>query len=182
MKGVLGSTLLNTSYSKLFDYKKINKVDDSGIPNDSSDNIGFVDILNTPQNTDTLNVHIGLLEKRNDTDKKYLFVGNMNCAVPTKTTDVILEVSNPLSKFTNYNFKNVEPQFNYEETINLSGTNSFSETITFLPGDGQLFELSPVLKYGGDLIYDDVVSSSTTLLENMTIKPNADLELRHSTL
>jgi hypothetical protein len=89
----------------------------------------------------------------------------------------MLGISNPLSKYVNYNLRNVESQFNYNKTINLNGTNSFIDTITFSAGDGHLYELKPVLKYGGSLVYDDTVNTAITLNEPMTIKPNADLSI-----
>jgi hypothetical protein len=177
LKGALGDTLSNIDYTTKYDYKKINVVDDSNQPNDSKDKITFLEILNTSQNTDTLNFHIGLLENPVDTDRKYLMIGNMKCAVPTKSTDLMLGISNPLSKYVNYNLRNVESQFNYNKTINLNGTNSFIDTITFSAGDGHLYELKPVLKYGGSLVYDDTVKTAITLTEAMTIKPNATLTL-----
>jgi hypothetical protein len=85
LKGALGDTLSNIDYTTDFEYKKINVIDDSNQPNASVENISFVEILNTNQNTDTLNFHIGLLENQSDGNRKYLMISNMNCAVPTKS-------------------------------------------------------------------------------------------------
>ncbi len=170
LTGTLGNTLKKIKYEGDYAHNRYGL--GSAI---SDDDLPYLDISSTA--TDSANFHAALLMDSVITDKRYYMIVNLVAFDSSMTRDLILELKNPLNKYCNYNFNNIESSYSYNKTVNLNGTNSIIDTITFSAGDGHLYELKPVLKYGGNLVYDDTLSTAITLSEEMTIKPNADLSI-----
>jgi hypothetical protein len=64
---------------------------------------------------------------------------------------------------------------NYIDTSSFTISNNGTFPLALDPGDARLFGLFPVVHYGGDLIYDEVITGTNTLHEAMTIKSGAKL-------
>ncbi|MBL1213947.1 MAG: T9SS type A sorting domain-containing protein [Ignavibacteriae bacterium] len=168
LTGTLGNTLKKIKYEGDYAHNRYGL--GSAI---SDDYLPYLDISSTA--TDSANFHAGLLMDSVITDKRYYMIVNLVAFDSSMTRDLILELKNPLNKYCNYNFNNIESSYSDNKTVNLNGTSSFIDTITFSAGDGHLYELKPVLKYGGNLVYDDTVKTAISLNDEITIKPNADL-------
>lgn len=106
------------------------------------------------------------LESKTDSENKYFMLANLNtmegryCGV---------EVLN-LSTYQNLRLLEVEGH-SIDETF----TNSLTKIIGLEAGEGNLFQVAPVVKYGGNLIADEIISAPTTLTEDMTIENGATL-------
>ncbi len=169
LTGALGNRLKTLKYEGDYAHERY------GLGSAISDDLAYLDISSTA--ADSANFHAGLLMDSVITDKRYYMIVNLIAFIDTMTRDLIIELGNPLGSYSNFQFKNIESSYNYDEVINLCGTNTFIDTITFSAGGGHLYELKPVLKYGGNLVYDDTISTAITLSEPLTIKPNADLSI-----
>lgn len=170
LHGKLGNTLMKLKYGgeNAIKIKNIYDQSDSTYPQTSF--LGMDCATN-----DSVFAFAGLLEDENVSDVKYAMLVNLICADSNLTKNVIVNLQRPSSEFQNFGFYSVEgdPNFCYS-FCNSTG----SKTFTFQAGQGVLFKLAPVLKYGGEIVGDDTVSSSLTLLDSMKIEDGATLTLK----
>lgn len=118
---------------------------------------------------DSTNFHVGFFKHKNDQNDKYFFIVNLIC--PSDTTRTLnIKLQRPSSSYQNYSLYNVEGGYNwsYFDTTNFN--------IVFKPGDGNLFRVTPVIKYGGIIRANETISSSgETLKGPLTIASGATL-------
>lgn len=76
----------------------------------------------------------------------------------------------PIPGYDNYRFRNIEGIF--DTTFN---NNGITKLITYPAGEGYLYQVAPVIKYGGRLIYNETIASTTTLTDEMVIENGAEL-------
>jgi hypothetical protein len=137
------------------------------IPTDCYLSISDVTLpLNEP-----FNYQIGFFEDSNYTDKQYFLITNLICP-SGKDRDARLTISNDYV-FNNYRLNNIGESL---DTI-FNGASSFQFDLSIPPGDGYLFRIAPVLKLGGNLVYDDTLNSNLTISESLTIESTATLTL-----
>jgi hypothetical protein len=87
----------------------------------------------------------------------------------TSTNDILIGVDR--EQFNYNNIKVVELVNETSYTLQQNQKIVFDAEI----GDTRLFGLMPVIKYGGDLVYDEIINNTNTLHEAMTIKSGATL-------
>ena len=111
--------------------------------------------------------HFGFFNRPNYAEDKYFFTTNL--MLWQDSSSIVVCVTPPLQGYSNYRFRNVEGYFD----------TTFNEWISYLlklkKGEGYLYEVAPVVKYGGKLINNETISSETTLLDEMVIQNGATL-------
>jgi len=114
--------------------------------------------------------HAGFLNQVDNPDNKYFLLTNLRT---TFQNVAVIDIENN-TDFVNLGIRDVE---NHTNSINttISTTQSFS--IQIPAGDGYLFQVAPVLKYGGRLIYNETVIDGTILFEDMSIENGATLTI-----
>ncbi|MBK7378524.1 MAG: T9SS type A sorting domain-containing protein [Ignavibacteriales bacterium] len=162
INGTLGSTLLNIDYTG--DYLPLKRfIDPTYLPPAHFDYL-------TMQfyGTGDCNFHTGFLENTYQPDNKYFLTANI---LTTSAKNVNISVTKTNENFINYRFRNVESQFDYDTTFN----SSLNIDYDFPSGEGYLFQVAPVVLYGGRLLYNETVTNGMTLLDDMTIENEATL-------
>ncbi|WP_348343104.1 T9SS type A sorting domain-containing protein [Ignavibacterium sp.] len=93
---------------------------------------------------------------------------------PNRDYDNIKIEFRNLSDYKNWKFTNFADTTSYSIISEINGYGITNE-ISFTKGDGYLFGLHPVVKYGGTLIANDTIKSNTTLSSDMWINSNVNL-------
>jgi hypothetical protein len=164
LKGKLGKTLLGLNYTG----KYINIGNDLNISSTSNK----YDYLSIEKTGNQYRWHAGLFERNDQTDNKYFLLVNLNV---NSGAVAELEIDND-TKYQNLSFRNVERKV--PESNKTIGYNSSIKTNISVPaGDGYLFQVAPVVKFGGSLIYDETINESCSLNGVVTIKNNATLTI-----
>jgi hypothetical protein len=102
----------------------------------------------------------------NPSDNKYFLMVNLLTDI---SSSISVKVTAPVSGYSNYRFRNVEGQFDTTFTTQIiMGLNHPA-------GEGYLYQVAPVTKYGGKLIKDDTISIPTTLNDDIEILNGATL-------
>ncbi|RKY99640.1 MAG: hypothetical protein DRQ13_01925, partial [Ignavibacteriae bacterium] len=125
-----------------------------------------------PTSEDSLNFHAGLFIDSTYLDNDY-FCFLLTNQMTTGNDEVKVKVTARDTSYENWRFRNIETECNLDTTF----TDSLLIDIEFPAGEGYLYHVAPVVKYGGTLIYDEVIYSSTTLYNEMTIENGAELSL-----
>lgn len=138
LKGKLGTTLLGLNYTGNY----INIAYDEGIPPEGT-SYSF-DYLNIQHYGMHYHWHAGFLTRQNYPDNKYFLLTNLRkYAVENK-----LIVSNN-TEYKNVSFSDIEG--GVDTTISYNSSITYYETIP--GGEGRLYQVAPVVKYGGRLLY-----------------------------
>jgi len=117
-----------------------------------------------------VNFHVGFLTDPIDSENNYFLLVNL---LPNLTRNVIIGVTDNGYEYPNMRLRNVEQGYNFDTTF----TTQFSTALPgyeFPPGEGYLFQVAPVVKCGGKLIYDETVAG-ITLQDDMIIENGAIL-------
>jgi hypothetical protein len=162
LNGTLGSTLLNLDYSgNYLPLKRFNS------PN-SLPPAHFDFLTMTFNGNGDCNFHSGFFEKSSQPDNNYFLTANI---LTTSANNVNIAVTKSNQNYTNYRFRNVEPQFGFDTTFN----SSLNIDYNFPAGEGYLFQVAPVVLYGGRLLYNETVGANWTLSDDMIIENGATL-------
>ena len=131
----------------------------------------YDDYLKLNSENVTCNFHTGFFTKDgfDDNDYYYFLLTNQ---LTTNPTNVNITVKPKTLGFTNYRFRNIEPEYNFDITFKDSTTQTLNN---FPAGEGYLFQVAPVVKYGGKLVYSEDVGDDMVLLDDMTIESGATL-------
>lgn len=158
LKGTLGNTLLNQNYNG--DYINYAKLDQ------------FVDFLKIiPYGSDT-NWHAGLLVDKNDQINKYFLLVNLNT---TSSKPARLSIKNN-SGYPNLRVRSVEDQ-SLDTTVYPQNAEVTLSDQTLQAGDGKLYQVAPVVKYGGKVKTSETITGAVTLLGEMTVESGATLTI-----
>ncbi|MBK7378274.1 MAG: T9SS type A sorting domain-containing protein [Ignavibacteriales bacterium] len=161
LNGTLGSTLLSIDYTS--DYLPLKRFNS---PNYLPP--AHYDYLTMQFNGNgDCNFHTGFLENSNQPDNKYFLTANI---LTTSANTVNISVTKSNENFINYRFRNVESQFDYDTTFNTS----LNIDYTFPAGEGYLFQVTPVVLYGGRLRYNETVNN-ISLYDDLVIENGATL-------
>ncbi len=165
LKGKLGKTLLGLKYTG--NYIKLQYFTPTQNPQPNPVTYDYLTLGLTPSNHDQ-NWHCGFLERPQSqyADDKYFFLVNL-WTTASKSTDV--KITPPVQGYNNYRFRN------YEGFFDTTFTTQITKELTHTEGEGYLYEVAPVVKYGGKLIYNETVANGTTLNDKMTIQNSATL-------
>lgn len=157
LKGTLGNTLLNLDYTGGF----VQIVQPPPPPPDD-DIPSFLDYLALSSDDPFYHFHAGLLKRKNMVDDKYFLLVNLNTEYNRFVTFTVTN---------NFGVNNLRIKYVEDPSIlDLTIQDEYSYELPMPPGEGYLFEVAPVVKYGGKLIYDETISNPTTLHDEMTIK------------
>jgi hypothetical protein len=165
LKGKLGKTLLNLSYTGNFLTLQYFNPTQNALPQPQT--YEYLTLGLQLSNND-MNWHAGFLERVNNTDDKYFMLTNL---LTTANSSIDVKVEPPVQGYNNYRFRNVEGQFD------TTFSSQISKYLTFPKGEGYLFQVAPVAKYGGNLIADEIVGESMILYDDMVITNGATLTI-----
>lgn len=167
LKGMLGSTLLNLTYLKNY-LQLTDGFSDFNSPNNKLTS-QYANIIF--QDYSTTNMHVGLLQDKNDLENKYFFPVNLECNPATDNKNLRLQFNN-FTSYSNYRLRNIENSSLLDTTF----YSTITKDILMPAGDGYLLQAAPVVKYGGKMLYNEslpyVANKSLTLNSNMTINNN----------
>ncbi len=103
-------------------------------------------------------------------NNKHFMVINADSVTLSATASFKLSILQ--SPLVNWSVRDVEGGIDY--TFNSGSEYSFSDSLS--AGQGKLYKVSPVINYGGNLLYNETVSSACALKEKtLSIKPGAAL-------
>ena len=115
-----------------------------------------------------IHFHAGFFAKPGDALDNYFMLDNL---ITTFERNVLVTIDPPVSGFQNYRFRNIEGLFDTTFKFN----DGIEKLLTYPPGEGYLYQVSPVIKYGGRFLHNETISSTTTLLDDMRIEDDAVL-------
>ncbi|NWF51426.1 MAG: hypothetical protein HXY49_12895, partial [Ignavibacteriaceae bacterium] len=169
LKGVLGNTLMKLDYTKNYAYLR------NLIGIEGSSQIGDYLTLTPPGSTNIEhNFHAGILEDKADEENDFFLLVNL---LTTADRSLRINLNKPDTAFHNYRVRDIERRWkDYSFT---TGTYNFIDTV--ISGEGHLYQLAPVIKYGGTLIANETVESNTTLADKMKINTGVTLSINNNT-
>lgn len=173
LKGIFGNTLDSLTYDRDFLMLRRN-VDPPKENTDATVQKNYLTLSSSGQNPapDQINFHAGFMHK--EVDNYYFLLSNL---VPDLDRKVNIEISSPIQNIYNIRFRNIEPQYNFDTTF---VTGSISVNYNFPSGEGYLFQVAPVIKYGGKLYHDEVINKSLTLNDDMIIENGVTLTVNNN--
>jgi hypothetical protein len=164
LKGKLGNTLLKLDYTSNY----INKECLNCPQQDNTTN----DYLTINHYTTNYFWHAGLLVDSLYSDNKHFLLANLRTTMPVTAS---LTVENK-TDFQNVSFIDIEGgEGRVDTTITQSSSLMYYEQMP--AGEGRLYRVAPVLKYGGKLITNDTVKVDINLMDNMTIRNAATVTI-----
>ncbi len=165
IKGKLGKTLMNLDYTGDFLQLKYSAPTQIQPVSNNYLTLGF------GQPADYMNWHCGFFIDSTALDDKYFHLTNL-ITTAGKNINIKVQTPNPEPQDPlNYRFRNVEGLFD----TTIQAPNYLIKELIYPPGEGYLYEFAPVVKYGGRLLYNDTISNTTTLLDDMVIENGAAL-------
>ncbi len=170
LNGTLGSTLMNLSYDG--DDLMLRDVADPQVEDKNYSNIPYLILTNNPINS-TLNFFATDLNNNNnrDSSNNYFLMTNL---ITDGSRVAEMNIQSPIGvegRYKNTRLRNIEPENNYDITF----YDDTTVTYTFPAGEGYLFQVAPVVLYGGRLLYNETVGGSWTLYDDMIIENGATL-------
>ena len=110
--------------------------------------------------------HTGFFSRPSHSLDNYFMLDNL---ITTDERSVWVTVAPPVSGFNNYRFRNIEGMFD------TTFAEPMTKLITHPAGEGYLYQVAPVVIYGGKLINPETISNETTLFDEMIIQNGATL-------
>ena len=164
INGTLGLTLMNLDYTGNY-FNLLVSAGENGIIHTKD----YLSIMTSSQN---VFYHTGFLEgKTNPDNRHFLLLNELTDLVDERTCTMYINYDNVLSGYTNWRFRNVEG--GVDTTFNVSNSLMYSKLIP--AGEGYLFQVAPVVLYGGRLRYNETVGGGWTLNDDMIIENGATL-------
>ena len=168
LKGTLGHKLVELDYTgKYLQYYKIGKsISNTSLQRTKDD---FLTLGFGQNQSEEMNWHCGLFSRPGYSDDKYFFLANIYTTVDKRTTNIQLNESG--QEFKNYRFRNIEGGIDttFSSQINLK--------LTHPKGEGYLYQVAPVIKYGGKLLFSEETKNGMELTEDMIIENGAVLTI-----
>ncbi len=166
LKGKLGKTLMSLNYSGNFlQYRYQIPTHDNPAESGTDYLILGYGIYDAHER----NWHCGFFDRPGQTDNKYFLLANLYLTAQSKTVRV--KVISLNQDYTNWRFRNVEGLF--DETF----TNYIIKDLNHPKGEGYLYQVAPVIKYGGRLLYSESTQSGMILNDDMIIENGAELTI-----
>ena len=163
LKSKLGNRLSELRYTG--DY-----ISKSHFPGEAPINQTTLHYLTIPYglSSDSVNWHAGFFDRTGYSDDKYFFLVNL---LPENEDSVGIRLAPPVAGYYNYRFRNYEGYF---DTTFYQATN-FTYVLHHPAGEGYLYEVAPVVKYGGKLYADETITNNPTLSDDMIIENGVTL-------
>jgi parallel beta-helix repeat protein len=115
--------------------------------------------------------NIGFLEKQNHPDDNYFLITDLRTSIATGPHSAELTITNA----SDHSVRFTDIEGGVDTTI--GGNSSLNYLINMIVGDGKLFQVASVIKYGGRLIYNESTSNGITLYDDMIIENGAVLSI-----
>jgi hypothetical protein len=172
LKGSLGNTLLDLNHNSS-EYIRVYWAPNGPNQNSASfSNYLTIEKLTSDPKTRG-SYHCGVFYDPTDvTDNKYFFLVN-ELTLNEHSQSIKVKVNRPNQNYVNWRWRNVEGGF--DTTISISSVTE--RTFTMPLGQGYLHQLSPVVKYGGKIRYNETISGTNTLSGEMTVESGATLTI-----
>ena len=172
INGVLGLTLMNLSYSG--NDLMLRDVTHPFIEDSYYTNIPYLSLTNNPVNNpinSTLNFFATDLDTTGHTQDNYFLLSNL-ITDGSRVAEMNVQSSGGVEgRYKNTRLRNIEPANNFDITF----YDDTTLTYTFPAGEGYLFQVAPVVLYGGRLRYNETVGGGWTLNDDMIIENGATL-------
>lgn len=169
LSGTLGNTLLNLNYTGEYTYRKH---EGSEVNLEESENILYITL--DESSLQNVNFHAGILRDKNDSENNYFLLTNL---VTEGSRSVFVNLVKSGSQLGLNNYYNIRVKEVEEGTIDETfNTTTFFE-VELSAGEGKLFQIAPVVKYGGELITNETISASISLFDEMKITNSSSLHL-----
>jgi hypothetical protein len=168
LSGPLGKKLMELDYTG--DYIQFYKIDgkqSSPSMNQISDNLLTVGIVSSQQ--DEQNWHCGLFSSPDHADDKYFFLTNLYTIANNRSIEMRITESG--QDYKNYRLRNIEG--NFDTTFK----SQILKKITHTKGEGYLYQIAPVIKYGGRLLYSEETKDEMELTDDLIIDNGAVLTI-----
>ena len=124
----------------------------------------------TPDSYDPpVHFHAGFFSRPSYPLDNYFMLDNL---ITTDERKVWVTVEPPVSGYTNYRFRNVEGVF---DTTFDGNSNGIVKLLTYPSGEGYLYQVAPVVLFGGRLRYPELVGEEQVLTDDMIIENGATL-------
>jgi hypothetical protein len=163
LKGTLGNTLLTLDYTG--DYINVECYNCPGQDNFTND---YLTINHQGSNYFW---HAGFFKEQNNSDNKHFLLTNLRTTIAVTAS---LTVENQTA-FKNVSFTDIEGgESKVDTTIGYNSSITYYENMP--AGEGRLYRVSPVVLYGGRMIYDEIVGDMT-LHDDMIIENGATLKV-----
>ena len=164
LRGVLGKSLLKLNYTSGYLQLKYFLPNNNPPPGEVVHEYLTVGLNQTRED---MNWHVGFMEDSlNPSENKYFLMVNL---LADMNRSVSVKVTAPVSGYSNYRFRNVEGQFD------TTFTTQITMRLDNPAGEGYLYQVAPVAKYGGKLMQDETISIPTTLNDDIEILNGASL-------
>ncbi|WP_407931570.1 hypothetical protein, partial [Ignavibacterium album] len=163
LKGILGTSLMKLDYTGDFLQYRYQIPTDNPEPVESN----YLILGYGTQALDGRNWHCGFFDRPGQTDNKYFLLANLYLTADSMTVQV--KVTPPVPDYQNYRFRNIEGYF--DETFKTD----IIKDLTHLKGEGYLYQVAPVIKYGGRLLYSESTQAGMILYDDMIIENGAVL-------
>ncbi|NWG29319.1 MAG: right-handed parallel beta-helix repeat-containing protein [Ignavibacteriaceae bacterium] len=115
--------------------------------------------------------HAGFFSRPGHELDNYFMLDNL---ITTDERKVWVTVEPPFSGYKNCRFRNVEGVF---DTTFDGYSNGIVKLLTYPAGEGYLYQVAPVIKYGGRLLYSEATQPAMILEDDMTIENGAVLTI-----
>ena len=162
LSGILGNTLIELDYTGHY----INIDNQEQLLNLNN----HYDFLTIQPTGNSFYWHAGFLNQKNYQDNKYFLLSNL---MTISSNDATLNITNNTG-YENLTVRDVEDNSNtINTTLAKDEVRNFNVTVP--AGEGYLFQVAPVVLYGGKLVYNETVGSGITLTDDMTIESGATL-------
>ena len=168
LKGTLGQKLVELNYTgKYLQYFKIGKIKSNPSLQRTQDN--FLTLGFNPTQSTEMNWHCGLFSRPEHPDDKYFFLVNIYTIAGKRTINIQVKESG--QEYKNYRFRNIEGR------IDTTFANQINLKLTHPKGEGYLYQVAPVVKYGGMLLFSEETKNGMELTEDMIIENGAVLTI-----
>jgi hypothetical protein len=168
LKGELGDKLIELEYTgNYLQYYKIGKMQSNPTIHRTQDD--FLTLGLSQTKSEEKNWHCGLFTRPEHPDDKYFFLTNLYTTANSRSIDI--RISEKKQKYENFRFRNIEGVFD------TTFQNQFTTDLIHIHGEGYLYQVAPVVKYGGKLLYSEETMDGMELTEEMIIENGAVLTI-----
>jgi hypothetical protein len=169
INGKLGQILINLDYTGGYIHGTWHGVYPDYLYSPECAPLATLDYLNLYPHNPDYDWHIGLFTYHNQSDNKFFMLVNLR-------TDGNREAKFSINNYVphkNLRVRDYENPSSFDHVI----TSQTTFTITVPAGDGRLFQVIPVVKYGGYIIDNEMISDICTLSDSIIIKQGATLTI-----
>lgn len=168
LKGKLGKTLMTLNYTgNYLQHYKIDKKQDDGSLRQLSDD--FLTLGFGSSQPEEKNWHCGLFRRQNHPDDKYFLLANLYTIADSRSIEIKLTETG--RDYKNYRFRNIEGKFDTTFAV------EFTKQINHTKGEGYLYQVAPVIKYGGRLLFSEETKNGIELTDDIIIENGAVLTI-----